>query len=72
MEAAIKEAMFAGVAENDPSLAIILRLTIDEIVDRKAIFPSPLEEPMFFRRYIRPWVFDSINKLRELEDEKRK
>jgi len=65
MEADVKSAIYSGSAEDDRSLALLLGLTIDEVLDGRSLFPNPLEEPVFYKHYFKPWVEDAIEKLRQ-------
>ena len=35
-------------------------MTLLDIVDSRDLFPSPLDEPLFYRRHFRKWVSDAV------------
>jgi hypothetical protein len=71
LEVAVKDALFEGVTD-DQVLASILLLTMDEVRTGRHLFENPLDEPILYSRYIRPWVEKSLDSISKASNKKGK
>jgi hypothetical protein len=46
---------------DDPILTLLIDLASVEITEQRALFPNPLDEPVFYRRYFKRWVSEGLN-----------
>jgi hypothetical protein len=49
-------------------LELLIDLALES--EKRPLYPSTIEEPYFFRRYIKPWILDGINELSRAEKRK--
>ena len=70
MEEIVKESIYIGAVQDDPVLGLLLSLTMKEINTGRHLFPNPLEEPVFYARYIKPWVIETLEKRRKMREPK--
>jgi hypothetical protein len=45
----------------DVTIGLIVELTIAAIRDKRPLFPNPLDEPNFYRMYIKRWVKEELD-----------
>ena len=64
LEEAIKDAVITR--PEDPILAILLEVTMASVQDGRPLFPNPLEEPLFYRKYFRRWVLEGLKESADL------
>lgn len=62
MEVAVKDAIFEG-ASDDQVLLVLLSLTMRELSSLRPLFPNPLDEPILYSRYLKPWVQSALSAL---------
>ena len=73
LEEAVKDHVLTG--EGDVVLRLLVDLTAVSIVEGRPLFPNPLEEPAFFRKFFKEWVREGLQeraKLRQAEEEAEK
>ena len=73
LEEATKDFILTG--EGDPVLRLLVDLTAVSIIEGRPLFPNPLEEPAFFRKYFKEWVREGLQeraKLKQVEEEAEK
>ena len=44
----------------DASIGLIVELTVAAIQEDRPLFPNPIDEPIFYRRYIKRWVREEL------------
>ncbi len=59
MEELVKIATRDG--SDDPTLDLLVEMTIASILEKRPIFHSLAEEPLFYRRYIYRWVKEALD-----------
>ena len=65
LEEAVKDHILTG--EGDPSLRLLVELTAVSIAEERPLFPNPLEEPAFFRKFFKIWVREGLQERGKLE-----
>jgi hypothetical protein len=58
MEEAVKNCLHGE--NSDKVLVLIIEMVIASIQSERPLFPSLLEEPVFYRRYLRKWVEEEL------------
>jgi len=53
-------------------LALLVGLVLESESTKQPIFPSLIDEPVFFRRYIKPWILEGVQEYRSLDVMKNK
>jgi hypothetical protein len=46
---------------SDPILANIVDLTATSLVENRPLFANPLDEPSFFKKYIKRWIKEELD-----------
>ncbi len=59
MEEEVKIAVRDG--SDDPALGLLVEMTLASILEKRPVFPSLAEEPLFYRRYIYRWVKEALD-----------
>jgi hypothetical protein len=52
---------------DDPVLDDILSLIINSIQTERHLYNSPLEEPAFYQKYLRRWVEEGLEELKDIK-----
>ena len=47
----------------------LVEITINSIRTERELFPNPLEEPYFWRRYFRQWVIEGLQEAKKIAAE---
>ena len=63
---AVNDAIITGHT-NDEVLDLLLDITVVSITEGRPLFPNPLEEPVFYRRYFKEWVLEGLEDIQELK-----
>lgn len=59
MEEDVKDCFHGEVS--DVTLGMIVNLTVASLFENRPLFPNPLEEPYFYKTYIKTWVREEID-----------
>ena len=59
MEETVKIAVRDG--SDDPTLDLLVEMTLASILEKRPVFASLAEEPLFYRRYIVRWVKEALD-----------
>ncbi len=71
LEEAVKDFILTGEGE-DPVMRLLVDLTAASITEERLLFPNPLEEPAFFRKWFKVWVREGLverGKLQQAQQE---
>ena len=66
MEEEVKIAVREG--SDDIALNLLIEMTIASIREKRPIFATLAEEPLFYRRYIYRWIKEALNEQAALDD----
>lgn len=67
MEEYVKDAIITNEF-TDLCLLRLVELTIYSIRNDRPLFPNPLQEPAFYRKYFRQWVDEAIEEKRVISE----
>ncbi len=70
LEEAVKDFILTG--EGDGVLRLLVDLTAASITEERPLFPNPMEEPAFFRKWFKVWVREGLverGKLQQVQQE---
>jgi len=68
MEEAVSDAIITERCE-DIVLARLIDLALVEIREMRFLFPNPLDEPVMYRRYLKPWVSAGLAEAEAIRDQ---
>ena len=74
LEEAVKDFILTGEGD-DAVLRLLVELTAASITEGRPLFPNPLEEPAFFRKWFKLWVQEGLlerGALQQAEEEAEK
>jgi hypothetical protein len=66
MENTVKDAITEGTT--DKTLSILLEVVRISITEDRLLFPNPLDEPVFYRRYFVPWVKEGLEEAKAIAE----
>jgi hypothetical protein len=66
MQLAVKDALYEGGTE-DRVLASLVLMCLKEINTGRPLFENPMDEPILYTRYFKPWVQETVEKLKGKE-----
>jgi hypothetical protein len=58
MEEAVRNCVHGEVT--DAVLGLIVELIVTSLQAERPLFPNPLDEPIFYRRYLKRWVEEEL------------
>ena len=64
LEEVVKDYILTG--GGDPTLRLLVDLTAVSITEERPLFPNPLEEPAFFRKFFKVWVREGLQERAKL------
>lgn len=67
MQVAVKDALLEGTT-SDNVLGILISLTTKELTSGRPLFENPLDEPILYSRYFRPWVKEALEALKKIQE----
>lgn len=67
MEERVKDAILTNEF-TDLVLLRLVEITIAAIREGRALFPGPLQEPVFYRKHFHRWVREALDEQRMMEE----
>jgi len=67
LEEYIKDAIITRSGD-DRMLAIVLDIVLSSIADGRPLYPNIFDEPIFYRRYIKPWIEEGLREAAKIAE----
>lgn len=61
----VKDSIMGDLESPDAILDRTIALTLQEILNGRPLFPSPMGEPYFYQRHFRSWVKEGLEEFRQ-------